>query len=401
MAENILGGSEAPEEKTTPGRDAIDQLIYNVFAEQRANMQVPPGALERLHQMMKDMPAADAHTVEVHNHRCMQGMVRSSKDATEFMRLADSCRRDAIVISPPGCVIVNPHSKAMEETAQRFGAQRQDTTLDNGKAVACYWPAPGQTAQSLAQNMSDFYQSRAAVEHCADLGVRKLSHTDGMAIAQGVMTPENAQEVAQTLSGIHGNAIAVYGNHGHIEAVVQADEKTLAQLESKGYSALSQTGVDSQSLTFRFDNLDEANKFMSDVREVAQHSKPGISVSAQAGITIVKAHELTVQNATNLAGSLNVHNPVVLRSIDGTEQNMNIMVDARSPLGQALAARHADALTSSTSPDVATFRFSSKADAMNFLNDANNLGVQLDREAQETDDIGDGDIGDDVGEICE
>ena len=348
----------------------------------------------------KDMPVAQKYTTEIYGHNLMQAQASDSKSATEFMRVAESTSRDAIVVSPPGCVMLQGNSQAIQETMSKFGAQRQDVNLDNGQAVACYWPGPGQTAQSLAQGMMEHYQARALVEQCQWLGVKRLTHTNEMAIAQGAMEPSAAQEVARALSSEYGNAVAVYRNHGNIEATVKMDDATMAQLDAKGYGALSSTKASPDTATFRFGSIEEANKFLQDIQQIAQQNRTAVQVIPQQGITIVKAHELSQAKATNMVGVIGDQskNPVVLHSVDGTPDKMQIMVDGRSPLGQAMIAKYADNLVGSTNPNVATFRFDSREETMEFLNDANRLGVQLERNEQETGDVGDGDVGDDFGE---
>lgn len=345
----------------------------------------------------KDIPVAQKHTTVIHGHNLMQAQVSDHKSATEFMRVAESTGRDAIVVSPPGCVMLQGSSQAIQETMSKFGTQRQDVNLDNGKAVACYWPGPGQTAQSLAQGMIAHYQGRALVEQCRLMGVQRLTHTNGMAIAQGAMEPSAAQEVARALSSEYGNAVAVYRNHGNIEATVKMDDATMAQLDAKGYGALSSTVASPDTATFRFGSIEEANKFLQDIQQVAQQNHTAVQVVPKQGITIVKAHELSQSKATDMVGVIGDQskNPVVLHSIDGTPDKMQVMVDGRSPLGQALMAKYADNLVSGTNPSVATFRFDSKEETLAFLNDANNLGIQLGRDEQVT---GDGDVGDDFGE---
>lgn len=356
-----------------------------------------------IQQAIQDMPVAQKYTTEIYGHNLMQAQASDSKSATEFMRVAESTRRDAIVVSPPGCVMLQGRSQAMHETMSKFGAQRQDVNLDNGKAVACYWPGPGQTAQSLAQGMTEHYQSRALVEQCRWMGVQRLTHTNGMAIAQGTMEPSEAQEVARALSSEHGNAVAIYRNNGNIEATVKMDDAMMAQLDAKGYGALSSTEVSPDTATFRFGSIEEANKFLQDVQQIAQQNRPVVQVVPQQGITIVKAHELSQSKATDMVGVIGEQsrNPVVLHSVDGTPDKMQVMVDGRSPLGQAMMEKYADNLVGSTNPSVATFQFDSRVETMGFLNEANRLGMQIERNEQETGDVGDGDVGDDFGEQIE
>ena len=350
-----------------------------------------------------DMSVAQKYTTEIYGHNLMQAQVSDSKSATEFMRVAENTKCDAIVVSPPGCVMLQGRSQAIQDTMSKFGVQQQEVNLDNGKAVACYWPEPGQTAQSLAQGMIEHYQGRALVEQCRGMGVQRLTHTNGVAIAQGTMEPSAAQEVTRTLSSEYGNAVAIYRNHGNIEATVKMDDATMAQLDTKGYGTLSSTVASPDTATFRFGSIEEANKFLQDIQQIAQQNRPAVQVVPKQGITIVKAHELSQSKATNMVGAIGDQskNPVVLHSIDGTPDKMQVMVDGRSPLGQAMMAKYADNRVGSTNPSVATFRFDSKEETMEFLTDANRLGVQLERDEQETGDAGDGDVGDDFGEPIE
>ncbi len=394
MANNILDIPETPEEWKQKAQEAagdpIAAIIKDVFAEDQKAHPAPPELKARIMQSVQDMSTAQKFSTNIHDHNLMQAQVSDSKAATEFMRVADSTHHDAIAVCPPGCVIMQGDSRAMQETMAKFGVQRQDVALDNNQAVATYWPAQTQSASGLAESMVCFYQQRAAIEHCQQMGVDSIDVRNNMVFAMGGITQAKVPQIMDTLSAEFKNTCVVYRNEGKVEIALQADSRAMAKLDSMGYGAISASGPD-QPPVFRFDSLQEAQQFVNDANRAVSELKPQVGIDAKSGITIIKAHSLPLQEATAAVTDSKIggaySNSVVLKSMDATGDHMRIMVDGRSPLGQALMERHADKMTGSSSPDVAVFTMNSKQEAVAFLQDANELGNELGRDAADIGDI--------------
>jgi hypothetical protein len=161
-----------------------------------------------------------------------------------------------------------------------------------------------------------------------------------------------------------------------------------------GYNKMSSASPSSPISDFRFNDQQEANRFLQDAEQLisqreaklaaqeASRIQSSVEIAPKDGITIVKAHDLSAADATKAVGALEAtqHNPIVLNSVDGSHNNMNIMIDARSPLGQEMMLRHSDALVSSTNPNVATFHFNNANETVAFLNESNTVARDLERE---------------------
>ena len=356
----------------------------------------------------------EEYNKNIHEHNLMQASIDNAYDVTEFMRTASESGRDAIVLSNPGCVIAHGDSKAMQETIAKFGAYRQDVTLTDGQAVETYWPAPGENAQTLAQNMTNYYGERAAIEQCMQMGVDTIDTNNTVAVAMSGISDKNAPAVTQILASEFDNAITVARDGGVFKAYAQLDDKVVEQLDNMGYAQRSSTGVDSPVKEFRFQNMQEVQQFLKDAEalstqreaQLAAQEKTAMDASVKIvpkdGITIIQAHQLSVQDATQAVNTIGEehNNSVVLKSMDGTRDNMNIMVDATSSLGQQLMERFEDNLTGSSSPKVATFHFNDSQEVVNFLREANDIGRDINMEqANDGVDISDNnempDLGDD------
>lgn len=336
----------------------------------------------------------EEYNKNIHEHNLMQASIDNAYDVTEFIRAANESGRDAIVLSNPGCVIAHGDSKAMQETIAKFGAYRQDVTLADGQAVETYWPAPGENAQTLAQNMTNYYGERAAIEQCMQMGVDTIDTKNTVAVAMSGVSDKNAPAVTQILASEFDNAITVARDGGVFKAYTQLDDKVVEQLDNMGYAQRSSTGVDSPVKEFRFQNMQEVQQFLKDAEALsAQHiaqeqsakeeaMEASVKIVPKGNITLIQAHELSMSDATDALSKIGDEhkNPVVLKSMDGSKNNLNIVVDGNSELGRRLAEKFDDNLTGSTSPSVKTFHFNSAQESVAFLKEANEIATTIERE---------------------
>lgn len=99
-------------------------------------------------------------------------------------------------------------------------------------------------------------------------------------------------------------------------------------------------------------------------------------ITEKTGITIAKAHGLSLSEAATMVEAVgSSHNNTIVTHADGVK--MDVMVSKNSSLGQSLMNRYADKMTDSPDQNVATFKFDSKQEALSFVNDANQMGVEL------------------------
>lgn len=105
-------------------------------------------------------------------------------------------------------------------------------------------------------------------------------------------------------------------------------------------------------------------------------------ITEKAGVTIAKAHGLSLSEAATMVEAVSAgHHNTIVSHANGDK--MDVVVPKDSSLGQALISRHSDKLSESPNSNVAVFTFDSKQEALQFVNEANSIGVALD--AQERD----------------
>jgi hypothetical protein len=384
------------QERFDDENDTIGKIIQDTFEKMKPHVEMPESLRKKIKQKSHDIRIADKYTNKVHEQQVMQASVTDSKTATEFARIADSVERDMIITSPPGCVMLQGESKPMQETIAKFGVLRQDVNLDDGRAVATYLPPPTQTANGLAQQMTRFYQQRAAIEYCQRHGVDSIDTSGKVIVAKG------GPRSMDTLNNEFDNVIRINRVGDRFSAQVKLNSEVTSALGEQ-YELRSSPGVNLDIAEFRFDSMREAEQFAKDAERLTAEYEAKmlnkISVHPQPGITIMKAHELSMSGATNatIGFGQGHNNTVLLHSVDGTPSNMNIMVAAHSALGQKMMEQYQDALVHSSNPGVATFHFDSQNAAMAFLNDANRVGYQLNQEEREgCNTVADNDIGDTI-----
>lgn len=384
------------QERFDDENDTIGKIIQDTFEEMKPHVEMPESLRKKIEQKSHDIRIAGKYTSEVYEQQIMQASVTDSKTATEFARIADSVERDMIITSPPGCVMLQGESQSIQETMKKFGVFRQDVTLDDGRTVAAYLPPPTQTANGLAQQMTQFYQQRAAIEYCQRHGVDSIDTSGKVTVAIG------GPLSMDTLNNEFDNVIRINRDGDRFLAQVKLNSEVTSALGEQ-YRLRSSSGVNLDTAEFQFDSMREAEQFAKDAERLTAEYEAKmlnkISVHPQPGITIMKAHELSMSGATNatIGFGQGHNNTVLLHSVDGTPSNMNIMVAANSALGQKMMEQYQDALVHSSHPGVATFHFNSQNAAMAFLNDANRVGYQLNQEEREGGNtVADNDIGDTI-----
>lgn len=396
--------SETTNHDAVPRDDAIGNLIAYSLKKDAEENAPPAGMRENISRMiaehsLHDAPAgsvelqasnnlyiAETLSREVHGNSVLEATVKTGDAATRLHSIAEMSGKDMLAVTAGGVMIASGESKAMEETCKKFAAQRCDVSLNDGSVVTGLMPREGQGLERLAHEIKDEYARQSAIEKSRELGMKSFKEYDGITFTQGAADQRTAAQIQSEMGSEFKNVCSGYRNGPYFECTMDGSSKLGQKMVSSHEDALA-SSTNPQTVVFRFNDAQGLQAFVNEANRVAielprEHEAALRSqveqngITEHAGVTIAKAHGLTLQDAAIAHQALGADhkNTLVTHAVG---EKMEVLVDAKSDLGQALASKYGDNLVSTPNPDVHVFRFDSKADAVDFCNDANDMGQEL------------------------
>lgn len=367
------------------GKDALRGVAEGSLHEKRsAEMQASNNAL-----------IADNLSRDVHGNSVLEATVKSGDAATRLHSIAEMSDKDMIAVTSGGVLIISGQSEAMEETRKKFNAQHCDVRLNDGSVVTGLMPKEGQDLERLAHEVKGEYARQSAIEKSKELGMKSFKEYDGITFTQGALDAHTAAEIQTEMGSEFKNVCTGYRNGPYFECALNSGSE-LGQKMSSSHGDSLASSPNPQTVVFRFNDAQGLQAFVNEANQVAmeipreheaalraQVEQNGIT--EHAGVTIAKAHGLPLEDAATVQQALGAdHKNVLVTHSVGNK--MEVLVDANSELGQALAAKYGDNLVSTPNLNVNVFRFDSISDAVDFCNDANQMAQELEMDAPSFDD---------------